>query len=84
MSNQRKHDCIRNESMDYSTSADEILSTIDEVALRRLGMDSKQVIEICESGKWDKDEANYELWSWLRNLVISLNYLNGKLRKRQV
>jgi len=58
-------------SGDYTVTLTELEAQIKEVAQRRLGLSMAEVEERIDSGEWEKDEANYELWSWLRGMVGS-------------
>jgi len=55
----------------YTVTLTELEAQIEEVAQRRLGLSMAEVEERIDSGEWEKDEDNYELWSWLRGMVGS-------------
>ena len=55
----------------YAVTLTELEAQIKEVAQRRLGLSMAEVEARIDSGEWEKDEANYELWSWLRGMVGS-------------
>ena len=77
MSDRRKSGPSDVANIDYSTSEEEIIATIDEVARRRLGISGEEAATTCRSGNWSADRNNYELWSWLNNLVTAASCLNG-------
>ena len=56
---------------EYTVTLTELEAQIEEVARRRLDLSAAEVEERIDSGEWEKDEDNYELWSWLRGMVGS-------------
>ena len=57
--------------INYTVTLTELEAQIEEVARRRLDLSAAEVEERIDSGEWEKDEDNYELWSWLRGMVGS-------------
>jgi len=56
---------------DYTVALTEMEAQIEEVARRRLGLSVAEVEARIDSGEYKMDEDNYELWSWLKNMVGS-------------
>jgi len=65
----------------YTVTLTELEAQIKEVAQRRLGLSVAEVEAQIDSGEWEKDEDNYELWSWLRGMVGSARAMRGRRGK---
>lgn len=61
----------------YTVTLTQLEAQIEEVARRRLGLSTAEVEQRIDGGEWEKDEDNYELWSWLRGIVESARVMRG-------
>ena len=64
----------------YTVTLTELEAQIKEVAQRRLGLSMAEVKARIDNGEWEKDEANYELWSWLRGMVGSARAMRNRVQ----
>ena len=64
----------------YTVMLTELEAQIEEVAGRRLSLSMVEVEARIDSGKYKLDEDNYELWSWLKNMVGSARAMRKRVQ----